>query len=557
MRKKKILEIILLNFLFITLIGLLRFYYFFVMVEQDSEKNIFLFSTLTTIALISFAIFLAYIAKNFTDVKNKKQFIKFIWPYYLFAVLNIDISIVPLILPIYSIFYFTPTTGIDVTIFSILLRLAFSIPIIFIPSYLIFKSKKQLKILDSTIQKYNHHIYWLIPIFIIFISIFSFGSLVFALNPVCAVKTIPTDDATGDLCFIPLATLTGNVDYCNTAFYYGGDKCLKPVAKIKNDPSICNNLIYKSDLLRVNEYTCLTQFFDKEDGYKSCDIFKTEDTGFMYECIETFVGWKLGKNTQPDENYYIYLINICNDIPHGTMSSCAVAKNEYEHIFRLERSKNDTIRLFKKYKEILKYPIKFNNEILNPKDIDFCKITSLLVIDPITRKSGTIYDSDDYYYYDENPYKVLCYGNFGKNLKAERYCNNMTGEDPNHSLKMVCQGGIYFNKYRGFYNFSHEGDMTSPYAQGYSIGNPPFQMGFGATAGNTDFNLSAYMNTPVIMVKDKWSDRVNIEIAGTYVDGYYKMKNLAENLPDIKFCDNIKAFKKECKEIVETGYEKQ
>lgn len=533
-------KIILWNFVFIFIIGFIRFQFYNF---EGKEEGFAVFAPFVVngILIIIFSIFLGILAKNLYPQISIKNLFKFIWPFFIYASLGSEFLLfgtTPMII-VYLLIDILQgdSTNISLIIAKFMMGLVF----ILLPSYFVYKSKLSFQKIINFVEK---NMKYLFPLLIIIIFIF-FVPFVFSINPFCAhtygVGFFPSGEWSGEMCYTPIAALTLNSDYCANEFA-SYDACFMIVAGLKNDPSECLNVIYKGGLLRHNERTCLTQFFNKKDGYKACYAFERYDQGFVYECVESFVGWNLRTHPKADEKFYPYLLSLCNNISHDSTSYCYTAEVDYEYFTRLPRSGDDTLELFKKYKDVLKDENKFKNELLNPNDIDFCKLMSILV------KGGTIFDTENNDYLSEdNPYEIVCYANFGKNPKAEKECSK--GHNPNYSLRQVCQGGLHFHKYRGFYNYTGPHDRDNPYLLGYSIGNGPFQYGFGAVAGNTDFDLSSYMNAPLIQVKDEWSGRVNMEISGTYVDKYFEMKNFVENLQPVKFCDIVQEFKKECKEV--------
>jgi len=186
----------------------------------------------------------------------------------------------------------------------------------------------------------------------------------------------------------------------------------------------------------------------------------------------------------------------------------------------------NAVALMRKYKDVIKDGDSFKNELLNPKDINFCKLLT------IQTKDRPLNDLDDLYYtLQENHNMIICIGSFGKNEVAKKICQLNKNDKPWSSWKMICQGGSFF---KSINDIGNKDDFFN------NIGYVSFQQGLGVVTANTNFKLSDYMGSPM--------DGTTI---GEYnIDAYLAMKNAVENLKPINFCDSIQRYKEECNKII-------
>ncbi len=496
--KRRLLHILFWNFVFIIIVGFIRFEIIFKKFEDD---YLLIFYIVNIISVVLFSFMLGLLAKNYFSTKTKINLLKFMWLFYIYSTLSLDLSIVIYIFPL--LFLFTAEPGIDTFLFSTIIRFIFSIPLIFFPAYITYKSKFTIKNFQ---HKLNKIIFYFSPVLIVFI-IFSFGAFIFSINPVCAITTY-VSQSWQDSCYIPLATITRNSEYCHTYAYYS-DNCVNSVAKIKNDPLECLNVYDKN--------SCIEQFFTKNDSYNVCYSFENYSESLVDECVDNFVGWNINVPFEHDLGYYTYLKNICDTISYDYRSSCTTVNDFYETHSKLPRNEEPTLNLIKKYKEILKDEKIYMESLYRPPDLEFCKLQSILseftVFKPITI-------SDDL---APNPYSKVCFANYGKyhdTYVCKWKWNSQSDED---SWRLLCLGGKWIQT-----------DGKGPY--GY-FREPLWGIGAGIASIGENITINI-------------TRRYELSQYSHLLDSYYGGIEMGKNLKSINFCDEVKQYQKECKEIV-------
>ena len=350
--------------------------------------------------------------------------------------------------------------------------------------------------------------------------------------------------------------------------YYLKIKCIKSIASNTNNPFLCNEIdsqIYDESTLKYARENCREDAFNfskksceelnywKED--ERCIPFLNDEKNSPEVCDVLLDNGKRDSSSEHASKYdkclriifdsksratpRIYDDFLCNRmLLVSNKNSCLEIVNE-ENI-----RKEETLDLIRKYKNILGDGNKFRYELLNPGEIDFCKLMA------ITDKYGSIFNPEnDRDFWQDNPYKIACYGSFAKNSKAKKECD-MENHNRRESIRMVCQGSLYFQNYRGATLEVDSNNPTIPADMRYSLANGGFQFGFGVAAANTEFNISAYMDAPITY--EKYSTTELIVISGIFLNKYFEIRNFVENLEPVKFCDIVQRYMDECKSIVES-----
>lgn len=496
------------NLLFIFIIGTIRFKFY----DFEGEESFLLFLpfVINGIFIVLFGLLLGILAREVYPKKSTKNLIKFIWPFFLYAILGSEFQLLHLFEGFLLFFLFTESPLI--LIFIILDKLFWGFVFIILPSRWIYNSKwnfgRIAEFLDKNVK---------LVVILFFIGIlFLFVPFLFSINPFCASQESYFNEVTGAACYTPIAALTLNESYCYGTDNYPYDSCLKVVARLKNDPAVCKGVIYKGGLLKKDDHaprTCLTQFFNKEEGYKACYVFEDYKKSFVDECIDTYMWFQI--DYDEDLEYYTRLKDICDNITYPFSSACTTIMGEYEQRAKFPENKEKVLQQIREYKEYLKDEETFMKTVFNPPDTDFCRL--LLVFN----EEKTIID--DYWFseFEEGDhYSMVCFVNFGKNNKGTEICDIPVGSFDRmktDSWEPLCGAGKYFvSEYS-------DNRLYRMYNSYYT-----FQLGVGIATYNEE-----------LPIPEDWDKK--------YVQ---RGVDLVNNLKPVKFCDRIQNYKKECEEIV-------
>jgi hypothetical protein len=357
-------------------------------------------------------------------------------------------------------------------------------------------------------------------IILILLLIICYPAILFGLNPSCVSYgngegwslfgcCNPIYWENQRSCFNPIARTTLNEKYCN-ALNYGKDDCFANLARIKESPKPCiNNMFYEYD-----DGRCIKQLTYKDTNPKICDVLLKDRTRVLGEDKEEEYDQCLRDLFDLKVFWDIYDESICKLMKlESNNDSCFKIIENQKDEKRDEKKK--TLSLIRKYEQVIKNEKTFMNTVFNPPDRDFCRLLRIF------SSKDSVFDEEFYTIDKDDHHSIVCFVHFGKTTMNPTIFIIDKKYDSKYDHSWIPLAGAGRAAKFNFNTASFE-------RYGYY---PTFEIGLGIVTYIENMTIPEYR-------REGYNLNEGIEIA--------------KNLNYVNFCDRVKQYKKECKEIIES-----